>query len=78
MSVLALPRAMVVRRDCDLIQVQSFIKFTGTSPSTLTLIMIGPLILIFGGFYEVHTSRDALFPPVAFRSLTAGIGTSDR
>jgi len=41
-----------------------------TSPSTLTLIIIGPLILIFGGFYEVHTSRDALFPPVAFRSLT--------
>ncbi|KAI9572725.1 major facilitator superfamily domain-containing protein [Boletus coccyginus] len=41
-----------------------------TSPSTLTLIMIGPLILIFGSFYEVHTSRDALFPPVAFRSLT--------
>ncbi|KAG9314590.1 major facilitator superfamily domain-containing protein [Chiua virens] len=41
-----------------------------TSPSTLSLIIIGPLILIAGGFYEAHTTRDALFPPAAFRSLT--------
>ncbi|KAF9229583.1 MFS general substrate transporter [Gyrodon lividus] len=41
-----------------------------TSPSTLSLIISGPLILIFGGYYEAHTKRDALFPPAAFRSLT--------
>ncbi|KAN0100844.1 Drug:H+ antiporter-2 family protein [Tylopilus felleus] len=41
-----------------------------TSASTISLIVIGPLILIIGGFYEVHTTRDALFPPAAFRSLT--------
>lgn len=35
--------------------------------------MIGPLILIIGGFYEVHTGRDALFPPIAFRSFTIGM-----
>ncbi|KAF8140012.1 major facilitator superfamily domain-containing protein [Boletus edulis] len=49
----------------------SFVTSNGwTSPSTLSLIIIGPLILTIGGFYEVHTSRDALFPPVAFQSLT--------
>ncbi|KAF8559339.1 MFS general substrate transporter [Imleria badia] len=41
-----------------------------TSPSTISLITIAPLILIIGGFYEAYTSRDALFPPVAFQSLT--------
>ena len=40
--------------------------------------MIGPLILIVGGFYEMRTSRDALFPPVAFRSLTIGMRSSDQ
>lgn len=58
-------------------EVQSFIQFTGTSPSTLSLIIFGPLILVLGGYYEAHTSRDALFPPVAFRSLTVGMGISD-
>ncbi|KIK95627.1 hypothetical protein PAXRUDRAFT_140266 [Paxillus rubicundulus Ve08.2h10] len=41
-----------------------------TAPSTLSLIISAPLILIFGGFYETYTKRDALFPPAAFRSLT--------
>ncbi|KAF8845336.1 MFS general substrate transporter [Paxillus ammoniavirescens] len=41
-----------------------------TAPSTLSLIISAPLILVFGGFYEAHTKRDALFPPAAFRSLT--------
>lgn len=58
-------------------RVQCFTQFTGTSPATLLLIIFGPLILILGGYYEAHTSRDALFPPVAFRSLTVGMGISD-
>ncbi|KIJ21518.1 Drug:H+ antiporter-2 family protein [Paxillus involutus ATCC 200175] len=41
-----------------------------TAPSTLSLIISAPLILVFGGFYEAHTKRDALFPPAVFRSLT--------
>ncbi|KAL4068288.1 major facilitator superfamily domain-containing protein [Scleroderma yunnanense] len=43
-----------------------------TSPSTLSFIISGPLILVLGGFYEMHTKRDALFPPAAFRSFTVG------
>jgi hypothetical protein len=30
------------------------------------------VILTCGGFYEVHTTREALFPPAAFKSLTVG------
>ncbi|KAL4069436.1 major facilitator superfamily domain-containing protein [Scleroderma citrinum] len=44
-----------------------------TSPSTLSFIISGPLILVLGGFYEMHTKRDALFPPAAFRSFTVVI-----
>lgn len=44
----------------------------GTSPSTLLLVTLGPVILACGGFYEVHTTREALFPPAAFKSLTVG------
>ncbi|KAG6332711.1 hypothetical protein ID866_6381 [Astraeus odoratus] len=44
-----------------------------TSPDTLSFIISGPLVLVLGGFYEVHTKRDALFPPSAFRSLTVVI-----
>ncbi|KAH7883836.1 MFS general substrate transporter [Phlebopus sp. FC_14] len=44
-----------------------------TSPSTLSLITGGVLVLIFGGFYEVNTKRDALFPPAAFKSFTVAI-----
>ncbi|KIJ68672.1 hypothetical protein HYDPIDRAFT_82506 [Hydnomerulius pinastri MD-312] len=40
------------------------------SPFTLSLIISGPLILVCGGLYEVHTKRDALFPPAAFKNLT--------
>ncbi|OAX44881.1 MFS general substrate transporter [Rhizopogon vinicolor AM-OR11-026] len=43
------------------------------SPSTLLLVILGPVILICGGFYEVHTTREALFPPAAFKSLTVVI-----
>ncbi|KAH7918405.1 MFS general substrate transporter [Leucogyrophana mollusca] len=41
------------------------------SPSTLTLVILGPVILACGGFYEVRTTRDALFPPAAFKNITA-------
>ncbi|KAG2077021.1 MFS general substrate transporter, partial [Suillus decipiens] len=43
------------------------------SPSTLLLVIFGPVILACGGFYEVHTTREALFPPAAFKSLTVVI-----
>lgn len=44
-----------------------------TSPSTLLLVTLGPVILACGGFYEVHTTREALFPPAAFKSITVVI-----
>ncbi|KAF5311769.1 hypothetical protein D9619_003385 [Psilocybe cf. subviscida] len=40
------------------------------APSTLALIIIGTCILICGGFYERHTTRDSLFPATAFRDIT--------
>ncbi|KAG1783639.1 major facilitator superfamily domain-containing protein [Suillus placidus] len=44
-----------------------------TSPSTLLLVTLGPVILACGGFYEVRTTREALFPPTAFKSITVVI-----
>lgn len=44
-----------------------------TSPSTLSLVTIGPVILACAGFYEVHTTREALFPPASFKNLTVVI-----
>ncbi|KAI8995388.1 amino acid permease ScVBA-like protein [Trametes punicea] len=41
-----------------------------TSASTLSLIIIGILVLVSGAFYEVRTKRDALFPPLAFKDRT--------
>ncbi|KAI6159605.1 amino acid permease ScVBA-like protein [Pisolithus thermaeus] len=41
--------------------------------STLSFVIPGPLVLVLGGFYEVHTKRDALFPPSAFKDLTVVI-----
>ncbi|KAG1885617.1 major facilitator superfamily domain-containing protein [Suillus subluteus] len=43
------------------------------SPSTLLLVILGPVILACGGFYEVYTTREALFPPAVFKSLTVVI-----
>lgn len=40
------------------------------APSTLSLIIIGITVLICGGFYEKHTTRDCLFPPTSFQDLT--------
>ncbi|KAG0703136.1 major facilitator superfamily domain-containing protein [Suillus ampliporus] len=52
----------------------SFAMSSGwTSPSTLLLVILGPVILACGGFYEVHTTREALFPPAAFKNLTVVI-----
>ncbi|KAH9890971.1 amino acid permease ScVBA-like protein [Cubamyces lactineus] len=41
-----------------------------TSASTLTLIIVGILVLVAGAFYEVRTKRDALFPPIVFKDRT--------
>ncbi|OCH96676.1 amino acid permease ScVBA-like protein [Obba rivulosa] len=38
--------------------------------ATISLILVGVVVLACGGIYETRTSRDALFPPVAFRDLT--------
>ncbi|KIP11457.1 hypothetical protein PHLGIDRAFT_27930 [Phlebiopsis gigantea 11061_1 CR5-6] len=45
-------------------------SFGWTSPWTLTLIIGGLVILVLGGFYEVRTARDALFPRSAFVDRT--------
>lgn len=39
---------------------------------TLTLIILGIVILICGGFYELRTKREALFPRAIFNNLTTG------
>ncbi|KII93380.1 hypothetical protein PLICRDRAFT_171143 [Plicaturopsis crispa FD-325 SS-3] len=44
-----------------------------TAPLTLTLIILGIVILICGGFYELRTKREALFPRAIFNNLTTGI-----
>jgi hypothetical protein len=44
----------------------------GDSPITLCLIIPGIVLLILGAFYEVRTSRDALFPPILFNDLSCG------
>ncbi|KAI0768563.1 amino acid permease ScVBA-like protein [Trametes elegans] len=41
-----------------------------TAPSTLALIVIGVFVLAAAAIYEVRTTRDALFPPIAFRDRT--------
>ena len=43
----------------------------GTAPSTLSLIIVGLVVLFCGGIYEVRTKRDALFPVTAFKDPTA-------
>lgn len=43
----------------------------GTAPSTLILIILGILVLLCGGIYEVRTKRDALFPVTVFTDPTA-------
>jgi len=49
----------------------SFASMNGwRQPSTISLIVGGFIVLIFGGIYEVRTLRDALFPSSAFQNLT--------
>ena len=43
----------------------------GTAPSTLSLIIVGLVVLFCGGIYEVRTKRDALFPVTVFKDSTA-------
>ncbi|TFY57163.1 hypothetical protein EVJ58_g7195 [Rhodofomes roseus] len=43
-----------------------------TSPLTLCLIILGLVIFIIGGMYDVRTKRNALFPPAVFTDLTIG------
>lgn len=50
----------------------ALIEQTGTAPSTLLLISLGLVVLVCGGFYEVYTKREALFPPTTFKDLSAG------
>ena len=45
---------------------------SGTSASTLSLILVGVVVLLLGGVHEVRTKRDALFPPTAFKDRTIG------
>ncbi|PPQ90416.1 hypothetical protein CVT25_014934 [Psilocybe cyanescens] len=39
-------------------------------PSTYCLIAAGIVILVCGGYYEKHTTRDSLFPQTTFRDFT--------
>jgi hypothetical protein len=45
---------------------------SGIAASTLTLIIIGAVLLLCAGVYEWKTTRDALFPPSAFKSSNVG------
>ena len=37
---------------------------------TLSLIIVGVVVLLLGVLHEVRTKRDALFPPIAFKDRT--------
>lgn len=50
----------------------SFIVCEGASPPILSLLIIGFLLLLCGGYHERHTSRECLFPPTTFNDLSAG------
>lgn len=49
---------------------------TGTSPSTIALILLGLIVLVLGGVYETRTTRECLFPAATFHNLTVGTCTS--
>jgi len=50
----------------------SFIVREGSSPSILSLLIIGILVLLYGGYHEKHTSKECLFPPTTFNDLSTG------
>lgn len=54
-------------------EILTSIQSKGTAVSTLLLIILGVVVLICGGFYEMRTKREALFPPAAFNNLTTGM-----
>jgi len=48
------------------------VRFPGTAPTTLGLIIGGTVLLALGAVYEVRTSREALFPPQLFKDVSCG------
>ncbi|KAF8807249.1 MFS general substrate transporter [Phlegmacium glaucopus] len=40
------------------------------SPSILSLLIIGILVLLYGGYHEKHTSKECLFPLTTFNDLS--------
>ncbi|EMD30934.1 hypothetical protein CERSUDRAFT_163630 [Gelatoporia subvermispora B] len=55
---------------CIVIGLNNAPNFRTDEAATITLILVGVVVLMSGGVYETRTKRDALFPPVAFRDLT--------
>ncbi|ETW81546.1 MFS amino acid permease [Heterobasidion irregulare TC 32-1] len=43
------------------------------SPATISLLVIGIVLLISAGFWEVHTTRSPIIPPRVFKTRTTGI-----
>ena len=52
------------------------VRYLGTAPTTLGLIICGTVLLALGAAYEVGTSREALFPPQLFKDVSCGSVTS--
>ena len=52
------------------------VRFPGTAPTTLGLIIGGLILFALGAVYEVRTSREALFPPQLFKDISCGAVTS--
>lgn len=48
------------------------VRYPGTAPTTLGLIIGGTFLLALGAVYEVVTSREALFPPQLFKDVSCG------
>lgn len=49
-----------------------FIVREGASPTILSLLIIGVLLLLYAGCHEKHTSRECLFPPTTLNNLSTG------
>lgn len=63
--------ALFISGSCCIIVGFSFASSNSwTAPSTVVLIIVGALLLACAGWYELNTSRDALFPPTAFKNIT--------
>ncbi|EMD41616.1 hypothetical protein CERSUDRAFT_70139 [Gelatoporia subvermispora B] len=55
---------------CIVIGLNNATNLRADEATTITLILVGVVVLVSGGVYETRTKRDALFPPIAFRDLT--------